>query len=1621
MKKVLKKSSRVLFLILLVVSIFNIFNVLAEEVVFKITNIEIKDKSIGVDASIVDYDNDNVKTNITYHNLNDYVVFDVTLKNNSSKKYTIKEISDNNTSYNLEYVYDKHENDVFNSNEEKSLQIKTIYKNENNNINKRTINNSVKFTISLIDENGNETSKTILINPKTGDNILIYVILGIISLTGLVITTINKKQVQKRLMVLVLSSIVVIPLGVKAANINFALTFNENIKLYDKLLVTINGEEKEIEYNTTIDEPQVPSKDGYDFIGWFNGDEEFDFDTPITEDIILEPKYNVHTYSISYDYNEGIATNPNEYTIEDKITLNNPTKEGYTFIGWTESNIETPQINVTIEKGTTGNKNFVAHFEANELNFNGNETISKVYSDESQEVTINEASNGTGNYTYTITEGNTNNYFSLDGTTLTIKENTPVAVYTLKIKAKDNNSNVSKEAIFKVTITKKKSNTVTNLNVTPEGIVSFTNSSNADGYFISIDGINYTPVAAGKETTDYDYLNEIIAEKGTRTVYVKSTNSDSNNYSESDPVSVNVTVYSLSISVNDNTLGTVSQEELNVISGATYTTNENKLTLSDGREVTTSKKSITGYTITFDGWSEESGTISQDTAVFANYSKEKIKYTVTFNTDGGTTIPSQEVAYQEKVTRPETDPEKDYYEFVDWYSDSSKSVLFDFENTVITGQRTIYAEYRSISHCEEFESDSWDTIVSKLKTNNKYYKPGCTKNIEMDMNDDGTNETYAIRLINTGTSEKCSTEGFSQTTCGTVVEFTHVFDSRRMRETVNSNSGGWQNTDLVLYLNSEFYDKLPSDLKSVIIPTYPIVSGSGMGYQSPNITQSDSNKNKLYLPTIVEVGYTNKTFDNAEDYTKTYEYYSKYEGRVKKSKEYTAYWLRTASADDTKRFLNITGSGNLNVNVTATSNLGYSPVFRIGEDAETYTVTFDTDGGTAIPSQNVIYRGKVTRPETIPEKELYTLDGWYTDDSYSKLFDFTNTIITKDTTIYAKYKKKDNCDKFAVDSWSTIENNIKNIPDYYAVGCEKEVELDMDDDNTPESYTVRLANTSTPEECSVDGYSQTACGTVIEFVDIVGNHIMNTERTNVGGWRETEMVTYLNSDFYNKLPSDLQSLIIPTYPIVSGSGSGVSGSINITEDDIGKNKIYLLSAREVGFDSSYDNKKDVTTDTRVLDCYVAQKGRTYKIKKDLSGSPTLWWLRTAGSSFSYAFHYVLEDGSCIRGSADIELGVAPAFRIGTTPKNTVTFDTDGGSDVPSQTVIYGKKVTKPATDPTKEGFVFAGWYTDDSYKTKFDFSKPITKETTIYAHFEELKVCANNENITRLSENTCSNNENITIGNGIVCKRAVKLHEETCSQTDGTYYCSGAGYTESGSKGTSTITYGSCGTSGTLTSGDAFTCDVNGDEKFDELTERFYYVSDYYDTSAKEFDDSTAILIYYNNVTSGVSCNKNTFAYDSSKENWHGPRTLVSQLPTTSQWSNVSLKSEKRAILAEDQSTHNFPTTTGGTLPTDFSYEGYAARFLTAKELMAGCNLIEVGRRTTGELDSCNYIMENTKYAKSTIGSTGTWLETPNKVDFYSVWYASSYYISVRSSSTNNANFGGARPAIEVPKSKISY
>ena len=229
---------------------------------------------------------------------------------------------------------------------------------------------------------------------------------------------------------------------------------------------------------------------------------------------------------------------------------------------------------------------------------------------------------------------------------------------------------------------------------------------------------------------------------------------------------------------------------------------------------------------------------------------------------------------------------------------------------------------------------------------------------------------------------------------------------------------------------------------------------------------------------------------------------------------------------------------------------------------------------------------------------------------------------------------------FATDSWKTIINAVKNNNiGKYNVGDTKTINM-----GTYGTHTLRIANTSTPSECSGTGFSQTACGFVLEFADIITTHVMNSSSTNVGGWPATSMRTFANNDIYNALPSDLRSAIINT-TVVSSHGS--EDTANFTSTD----KLYLLSTAEVwaqGNSNTIDNDTARNV-TRQLDYYknlgTSTSDYSGAIKKN-GNNIAIWYLRSASSDAEYYFYSANPDGRWSAYGASYQGEVSPAFRIG---------------------------------------------------------------------------------------------------------------------------------------------------------------------------------------------------------------------------------------------------------------------------------------------------------------------------------------------------------------------------------------
>ena len=264
-----------------------------------------------------------------------------------------------------------------------------------------------------------------------------------------------------------------------------------------------------------------------------------------------------------------------------------------------------------------------------------------------------------------------------------------------------------------------------------------------------------------------------------------------------------------------------------------------------------------------------------------------------------------------------------------------------------------------------------------------------------------------------------------------------------------------------------------------------------------------------------------------------------------------------------------------------------------------------------------------------------------------------NSATNKWTTTYTGYADKIEVnfaygtvllpESFANDSWATIAANTTS--DLYKIGDTKQLLIDG------RNYTVRVANKTTPEECDNLNFSQTACGFVVEFVDVVENNIrMNFSNVkNTGGWPASNLRKYSNGDFYNKLPEELRNVIIDT-KVVSSYGSIDKNKLRTDGNWDSTDKIFLLSSHEVyedGTSNKISEKDTAYNQTRQLDYYrlknVTTNNYSNSVKK-FNGPAVAWWLRSANLQSDYQFFIVTYTGSW--NTYGGEIGFSPAFRIG---------------------------------------------------------------------------------------------------------------------------------------------------------------------------------------------------------------------------------------------------------------------------------------------------------------------------------------------------------------------------------------
>ncbi len=240
------------------------------------------------------------------------------------------------------------------------------------------------------------------------------------------------------------------------------------------------------------------------------------------------------------------------------------------------------------------------------------------------------------------------------------------------------------------------------------------------------------------------------------------------------------------------------------------------------------------------------------------------------------------------------------------------------------------------SSVTSFADDSLDTIIAAVRNNNtELYHVGDTKEVDL-----GKLGVHVLRIANKETPVECSTEDFSQTACGFVLEFADQITGHPMNFTTTEypkgfNKGGWPATEMRRYLQNEFYQMLPNDLKNGIIDTI-VISSHG-----PEDNSNFKSIDKLYLLSTKEIYGVDHYRDTLTNQTRQLDYYrqigvtaSNVTGAFK---EYQGaprwFWLRSATSHYINGFY-VTVRTSLDDESTlynaARVTGGVSPAFRIG-------------------------------------------------------------------------------------------------------------------------------------------------------------------------------------------------------------------------------------------------------------------------------------------------------------------------------------------------------------------------------------------------------------------------------------------------------------------------------------------------------------------------------------------------------------------------------------------------------------------------------------------------------------------------------------------------------------------
>jgi uncharacterized repeat protein (TIGR02543 family) len=434
----------------------------------------------------------------------------------------------------------------------------------------------------------------------------------------------------------------------------------------------------------------------------------------------------------------------------------------------------------------------------------------------------------------------------------------------------------------------------------------------------------------------------------------------------------------------------------------------------------------------------------------------------------------------------------------------------------------------------------------------------------------------------------------------------------------------------------------------------------------------------------------------------------------------------------------------------------------------TFAVSFNSNGGTGVAGQTVAYDSMATQP-TAPTKTGYGFSGWYSDSLLATAFSFS-TPITASTTLYAKWVIGTYTVMFNSNGGSAVANQTvaysstatqptapTKTGSTFAYWCSDSLLTNQYNFATPVVASITLYAKWTINLYTVSFNSNGGSAVASQTVGYSSTATQPTAPTKAGygfsGWYSDSLLTSAFS-FSTSITAAITlyaKWTVNTYTVSFNSNGGST----VANQTIAHNSTVILptpapTRTGYGFSGWYSDSlltmafSSSTPITAAITLYAKWTITSYTVSFNSNGGNTVGSQTIAYNSTAtlptpaptkagYGFSGWYSD-SLLTTAFGFSTPITTAITLyakWTINTYTVTFNTNGGSAVANETIVYNFTAIQPTSAPTKFANTFSGWYSDSLFASAFNFSIPITGATTLYAKWTPINWTAANSGLTR--------------------------------------------------------------------------------------------------------------------------------------------------------------------------------------------------------------------------------------------------------------------------------------------------